>query len=161
LHAALPNDRRLPTDLAAGPRLARHGRPPRFCCHGGNLMSAPGKGWQAAVLSGGAAYAAYEVGVLKALAQGERSFTGYRRVEFQVLDGTSAGSVNAAVRASRPGESSALTAAYLEQVWLERVAAGPGACGSGAIRYRGNLARLFNPACYAGNPARPLAELAA
>jgi predicted acylesterase/phospholipase RssA len=124
-------------------------------------MSAAGKGWQAAVLSGGAAYAAYEVGILKALTQGECTFTGYQPIDFQVLSGTSAGSFNAAIMASQPGLPSATTADYLEQVWLERIASGAGACGNGAIRYRGDLSRFFTPACYTENPVQPFAELAA
>jgi predicted acylesterase/phospholipase RssA len=124
-------------------------------------MSPADKGWQAAVLSGGAAYAAYEVGVLKALTQGECTFNGYQPIDFQVFSGTSAGSFNAAIMTSQPGVSSAATAAYLERVWLERVASGTGICGNGAIRYRGDPSRFFTPACYADNSARPFAELVA
>ena len=118
-------------------------------------------GRQAAVLSGGAAYAAYEVGVLKALAQGESAVTGFEPLEFDILTGTSGGSFNAAVMASRPGEASAATAAYLEQAWLDRIADRPGRCGSGAFRYRWDVLRIVDPDCLFPNPFRPAATLAA
>jgi predicted acylesterase/phospholipase RssA len=41
-------------------------------------MSGPGLGKQALILSGGAVYAAYEVGVMKALFQGESPATDYQ-----------------------------------------------------------------------------------
>jgi predicted acylesterase/phospholipase RssA len=123
-------------------------------------MTDPRAGKQAAVLSGGAAYAAYEVGVLKALARGECAVTGFAPLDFDVVTGTSAGSFNAAVMASRPGESSAATAAYLQDVWLDGLADRPGRCGNGAVRYRGNLFRLLNPDCFWPDPAGPLAALA-
>ena len=123
-------------------------------------MSEPSNDWHAAVLSGGAAYAAYEVGVLNALTRGACAVSGYQPVEFQVLTGTSAGSFNAAIMASRPGESCATTAAYLEQVWLQGIAARPGMCGNGAIRYRGDPTTFFDASCYSPNPLRPFTEFA-
>ena len=46
----------------------------------------------AVVLSGGGAYGAYEVGVMKALLGGEMKGAGYRPLDPEVFTGTSVGS---------------------------------------------------------------------
>jgi NTE family protein len=92
----------------------------------------------ALVLSGGGAYAAYQVGVIRALARGRSPATGFRPLSAGILVGTSAGAVNAAVLASRPGVDPTADAAYLERVWLDGLAADPQLGRPGAVRIRGN-----------------------
>lgn len=69
----------------------------------------------ALLLPGGGARAAYQVGVLKALAQltGEPT-----RSPFPILCGTSAGAINAVALASRAGDFTA-AARWLETLWLK------------------------------------------
>jgi len=66
------------------------------------------------VLSGGGAYAAYEVGVMKALSRGESPVTAHVPVDPAVLTGTSAGAFNAALLASHTGAAFASAVSFLE-----------------------------------------------
>ncbi len=113
---------------------------------------------QAVILSGGGAYGAYEVGVMKALLGGEVTSIGYRPIEPGVFTGTSVGSFNASIMVSRPGEPSARTADLLESVWLDEVADNERSCGNGVFRFRGNVLRLFDPTCYT-HPLAPFERL--
>jgi predicted acylesterase/phospholipase RssA len=122
-------------------------------------MTVPGVGKQAIVLSGGVAYAAYEVGVMKALLGGDSRVTFYRPLKVDIFTGTSAGSFNAAVMASQPGVDSLATAQYLERIWLDLLSSEPETCHDGVIRYRANLAELLNPACLARDPITRLVQL--
>ena len=79
-------------------------------------MIAPKGGQHALVLSGGAAYAAYEVGVMKALLLGDSPATGYTPMRLSILSGTSAGAFNAAVLLSG-GNDLASAVSQLEDVW--------------------------------------------
>ena len=69
------------------------------------------------VLSGGGARAAYQVGVLSAVAQIGRDCEAPKSNPFPVISGTSAGAVNAAVLASGSDDFDATVAALCE-VWL-------------------------------------------
>src|SRR5262245_34179317 len=93
----------------------------------------------AIVLSGGAAYGAYEVGVLKALS--ER--TGF---DPSIITGTSVGAFNAAILAAD-------SIARLEEVWRDDIPDN-GFRGNGVIRLRGNplphLAPVSPMALFAG-----------
>ena len=80
----------------------------------------------AMVLSGGGAYGAYEVGVMKALLGGEMKGAGYRPIEPSVYTGTSVGSFNAAVMVSQPDVAGIRAVERLEEIWLDEVAEGPG-----------------------------------
>lgn len=113
---------------------------------------------QAVILSGGGGYGAYEVGIMKALLGGEMAGAGYRRIEPGVFTGTSVGSFNAAIMVSQPGVSSGDTAEELERLWLNEVAGMELRCGNGVFRFRGNLLRLIDPACYA-NSMGPFQQL--
>jgi predicted acylesterase/phospholipase RssA len=115
---------------------------------------------KAVILSGGGAYAAYEVGVLKALLTAECPSTGYTFLNPGVLTGTSAGAINAAVLASYPDVDICALARFLEDVWLNRIGGGPERCGNGIMRYRGNLLRLADPQCVGRNPLETIGELA-
>jgi len=69
---------------------------------------------QAVVLSGGGAYGAYEVGVLKALV--ERGWAGP-----QVVTGVSAGAFNAALLASAYDVDLPRAVEHIEDIWLNRI----------------------------------------
>jgi NTE family protein len=102
----------------------------------------------AVVLSGGGAYGAYEVGVLKALLGGEMKGAGYRPLDPQVYTGTSVGSFNATMMVSQPDVPGAAAVERLEQTWLDEVAEGGRECGNGVYRVRGNPLRYLDPDCF-------------
>ena len=106
----------------------------------------------AVVLSGGASYGAYEVGVLKALAEGTAQ-TGYEPLAPQVIAGTSAGAFNAAIMTAYSIAGMEAAATHLETEWMTRIAEGSDGCNGTVIRYRGNPFVLINPACMAGSPS--------
>src|SRR5438552_3675892 len=120
--------------------------------------TSPGK--QALVLSGGAVYAAYEVGVMKALFGGESPATGYQAPSVDIFSGTSAGSLNAAIMVSQPGADVRAAVAYLERFWLEGMASDAKACWDGAYRFRADPRKFLDLTCLTGNPARPFTDLA-
>ena len=115
---------------------------------------------QAVILSGGGAYAAYEVGVLKALLTGECPSTGYESLNPGVMTGTSAGAINAAILASYPEVDICALARFLEEVWVEGVGEDPERCGGGAFRFRGDPLRYLDLRCLARDPAGSAADLA-
>jgi NTE family protein len=98
------------------------------------------------VLSGGGAYAAYEVGVLRALMTGVSPATGFVPIDAEVLAGTSAGAVNAAIMAMDSGDGLE-TLDYLERAWITRLADQPETCVSNVLRIRANPINLFSAAC--------------
>lgn len=93
----------------------------------------------ALVLSGGGAWGAYEVGVIKALADGKCPSTRHTPLDPYVFTGTSVGSFNAAMLASNR------SAAELEEVWRDQVADKDDGRGNGVYRVRGNLANYLDP----------------
>ena len=102
---------------------------------------------QALILSGGGAYAAYEVGVIRALFEGKSSATGFTPWSPGAVAGTSAGSMNASLMLSAEGEGLGIVE-YLEHVWFNDIADAPGRCGSGVFRFRDNPLSFFTPGCY-------------
>lgn len=112
-------------------------------------MSAPVPGL---VLSGGGAFAAYEVGVLRALTEGRSAATGHRPLDPRVVTGTSAGAYNAALLTARAGRPPAEMVAEVERVWRERVTGGP--CGNGVYRWRGSPLNFLELGCLVENPFR-------
>lgn len=100
----------------------------------------------AMVLSGGGAYGAFGVGVLKTLFAGRSPATNYVPLNADIFTGTSVGAFNAALMVSQPG--SCLDAVLnLENIWLGRVAEVSGECGNGIYRIRGNPADLIDRDC--------------
>src|SRR2546427_12022613 len=93
-------------------------------------------GSQAIVLSGGGAYAAYEVGVLKALAEGQAGTLAGQPFDPAVVSGTSAGAFNAALLLSADAPDFGSAMRYLETTWQDAVAAPSEAGGGGVLRYR-------------------------
>ena len=110
------------------------------------------------VLSGGAAYAAYEVGVAKALLTGASAVTNFRPLHPRSILGTSAGALNATVLVAELERGTAFAVEYLESVWRQQLADRPDSCGNGAYRFRGDLVPFFDSGCYASNPLNPFVE---
>lgn len=118
-------------------------------------------GTHAMVLSGGGAYAAYEVGVMKALFSGSSPATEYSPLDVGVLTGTSAGAFNVSIFLSAPPASDSLSATdYLESVWLNEIARASDGCGNGVFRFRPDFTNVLNSACYLADPVHPFADLA-
>jgi NTE family protein len=116
---------------------------------------------QGLVLSGGGAFGAYEVGVLKALLRGESATTKYQPLSPDAISGTSGGGFNAAVVMSKLHEGGSSAIRHLEEIWLNHVAsAALTTCGNGVFRLRGNPTNYLNPGCYVPNPLRPLVDFA-
>lgn len=114
----------------------------------------------ALVLSGGGAYGAYEVGVIKALAAGKSPATEYVPLVPDIVAGTSIGAFNAAMVLSTLDEDFREAAGALEKVWVRQIAGGPRGCGGGVFRYRGNVFNAFIPWCIAQNPMAGFSALA-
>lgn len=114
----------------------------------------------AVILSGGGAYGAYEVGVLKALVGGEMRGAGYRPIEPHVYTGTSVGSFNAAMMVSQPHGSGGSAVERLEQVWLNDIAENGNGCGNGVYRIRANPQAYLDPDCYT-NPFDMVGDIGA
>ena len=111
-------------------------------------MSAPASE-TALVLSGGGAYGAFAVGVMKALFAGRSPATSYEPLAANIFTGTSVGAFNAAMMVAQ-GSTDLLDAAFaLENVWLQYVADRPGRCGNGIFRVRANPGDLLNANCLA------------
>ena len=114
----------------------------------------------AIVLSGGSAYGAYEVGVIKALFTGKSPTTGFKPLVPEIFTGTSVGAYNGTFLVSRLADGPARAAEELEETWLERVAGGFGTCGNGIYRIRPNPFEFADPACYVPNPLEPFVTAA-
>jgi len=112
------------------------------------------------VLSGGGARAAYEVGVLKALLTGKSPATDHTPLDFSIVAGTSAGSLNACLLLSEIHEGPTAAANYLENVWLEDLALVPGKCNNRMFRLRVNPTHFLHPSCWLPNPFASLSSWA-
>jgi predicted acylesterase/phospholipase RssA len=118
----------------------------------------PGQQSYGVVLSGGGAYAAYEVGILRALFSGLSPATGRDPLHLNVVTGTSAGAFNASLLLSQSHADFLQRTRYMESVWVEGVAGAN--CGNNVMRYRGSsVARLASPACWMEPPFGPIADL--
>jgi predicted acylesterase/phospholipase RssA len=115
---------------------------------------------QALVLSGGGAYGAYEVGVMKALFTGESPATGHIPLNPGVLTGTSVGAVNASVIVSHPEVDICSIGSLLENVWVDVISDGRQGCGNRVFRFRADLLKYFDPKCVLPSPMQPLREFA-
>lgn len=115
-------------------------------------------GKQALVLSGGGAYGAFQVGLIKALAAGLCSSTGYQPLEPDIFTGTSVGAYNATFLAAQGPTPFAESVARLETVWLERISRQGTGDPGGVFRYRCNPFEYLNPWRVALNPVETLAH---
>jgi predicted acylesterase/phospholipase RssA len=100
----------------------------------------------ALVLSGGGANGAYEVGVVRALAEGASPATGFAPLAARIYSGTSVGAFNAAFLA-QDWSSGRQAAGALDEVWRRQVADSVGSCGNGVYRLRGDPLRWVDPGC--------------
>jgi NTE family protein len=100
-------------------------------------MSSPEMTKTAVALSGGGAYGAYEVGVLKSLVNGRSRAVNFVPLQPAILTGTSVGSFNAAALTMVP-RSAIEGVTRLEQIWLHDIADRGGGGGNGVYRIRCN-----------------------
>lgn len=91
----------------------------------------------AAVLSGGGAYGAFGIGVLKVLFAGRSPASRYQPVDPTIFTGTSVGSFNAALLAGYQG-SNLDAAMHLQDIWTEKISSLPGVRPNAILRFRGN-----------------------
>jgi predicted acylesterase/phospholipase RssA len=107
----------------------------------------------ALVLSGGGAYGALSIGVMKALFSGSSPATHYQPLQASLFAGTSVGAFNASIMAAHGNESSLDAVLRLEDIWINRVAERPGSCGNGVFRLRGDPSEYLDANCLR-SPAR-------
>ncbi len=115
---------------------------------------------EAVVLSGGGAHGAYQIGVLKALADGACAHTGFRRIEPRIFAGTSTGAFNAAVLTSHDRRGTKTALRFLEDTWRDKIAHIPGKKANSVFRLRGNPAPYLEEGSLFFNPLRGFRELA-
>jgi NTE family protein len=113
---------------------------------------------QAITLSGGGAYGAFEVGVLKALMGGHAPVTGGEPLDPKIYTGTSAGAFNVAVLLSSEPQDPKGRIDFLERIWFEQVCDSPQRDGNGVYHIRGDVRRYLEPAWLARNPAGPFQQ---
>ena len=123
-------------------------------------MTRPFDPRQAVILSGGGAYGAYEVGVLKALFTGESPSTNHDYLNPGIFVGTSVGAFAASFLVSRDVEDICASINLLESVWLEQVAENSRSCGNGVYRIRADPSGYFDIDCLAANPLTPFDYIA-
>lgn len=99
---------------------------------------------QAAVLSGGGAWGAYEVGVLKALYAGKSPGSAAPFAP-RVFTGTSVGAFNAAALVMHSDDEPGEAIAALEDLWLHRIAEQHPGGGNGVLRLKADPFRLADP----------------
>ncbi len=112
----------------------------------------------ALLLASGGAYAAYEVGVMKALFAGHSAATEFRAFEPDVIFALGMGAVNAGILAANDGAGLDRAVALLEEIWLDNFAEGGRGCGNGLYRIRGLPSEYLNPKCYLANPVGVLRD---
>jgi NTE family protein len=112
----------------------------------------------ALVLSGGGGNGAYEVGVVRALAEGTSSATGYTPLALDIYSGTSVGAYNATYLA-QDWPSTLEAVRSLEETWRKRIADTPASCGNGVYRLRVDPWRWVEPGCLV-HPLNNLVETA-
>lgn len=113
---------------------------------------------QGITLSGGGAYGAYEVGVLKALMTGHAPLTGGEPLDPRIFTGTSAGAYIAAILLSSEAEDPEGRIGHLERIWFDDVCDSPSREGNGVYHIRGDVRRYLEPSWLGRNPAGPLQQ---
>lgn len=139
--------------------LFRSGQPPPARVRKRQPRRRRGEKRQAVVISGGGARAAYGVGVMKALFNGESPATNYEPLNPDIYAGTSAGAFNAAFLVARPEADAATALAYLEDLWLNELTREDATSGNQVFRYRLDPFRLLNPQNLAENSNEVFAAL--
>src|SRR5437660_10740278 len=100
---------------------------------GKKLMNEPG-GKTAVILSGGGAYGAYEIGVMRALFNGLSPVTSYQPLNPDIFTGTSAGAFNAGLILSADAPNLAAAAEYAAYVYLNDIGSSDQTCCNGVLR---------------------------
>jgi predicted acylesterase/phospholipase RssA len=113
----------------------------------------------AVVLSGGGAYAAYEVGVMKALFSGLSPATGHAPIDPKIVTGTSAGAFNAAFIVSQAQADGVEAVRKLEEIWMTQIATESSRCPNAVARYRLDPFVVFDPSCLFRNPLAMAAQV--
>src|SRR5204863_9242763 len=92
----------------------------------------------AVILSGGGAYGAFEVGVLKSIVTNQIGGGRFPQIVPSIYTGTSVGAVNAAVMVSQDGLGvpAAEAIEFLENAWLNLIANSAETCGNGRSEER-------------------------
>lgn len=106
----------------------------------------------ALVLSGGGSYAAYEVGVMKALFSGHSPATGYQPFKPDIIVASGAGAINAGILAAHDERGLVEAVNALDQIWINHLSEATSGCGNGIYRVRGLSPEFFNPGCYWSKP---------
>jgi len=132
-----------------------------MCDHAGQPLQrtsieSPVRRRQAVVLSGGGAFGAFEVGVLRALAEGQCHAT-LGPLDADTYTGTSVGAFNAAVMAIQSRDT-LRASVHLEDLWTRRIAGG--LVDNGVFRLRPNPASVLDPATVFRQNGRPVVEAA-
>src|SRR5690349_9422780 len=102
---------------------------------------------QAVVLSGGGAYGAYEIGVMKALFSGKSPATDQTPLDPDIFTGTSVGAFNASYMVSKRRAEIVSAIGQLESVWNDQIAEHSQNCGNGVFRLRFNPIDFIDPRC--------------
>ena len=113
----------------------------------------------AVILSGGGANGSYEVGVLKALFNGDSPATGYTPLNPAIFTGTSVGAYNAAVVVSHLEAGARAAVAYLEDIWLNVIPRDDSTTHNHVFRLRGDALELFDLDYVAQHPLAPYSRL--
>ena len=113
----------------------------------------------ALVLSGGGAYGAYEVGVIKALSRGSSPATEFRRLDPDIYTGTSVGAYNASFLASAWPEACREANQSLENIWVNLIGKKTRKWGNGVYRYRLDPFKFLNPMMVARHPIQTLSNI--
>ena len=113
----------------------------------------------AVALSGNGAYAAYELGILKALLHGVCPSSAGRPIQPEIYSGVSMGALSATLMVAGGQDSDFDAVQQLEEVWLNQI------CESfsgenGVFRWRADPFDYSRPTFYLPNPVRPLLNLA-
>ncbi|HXE64969.1 MAG TPA: patatin-like phospholipase family protein [Bryobacteraceae bacterium] len=121
------------------------------------MLDQTSRGKSALVLSGGGAFGAYEVGVIKALFDGCVPSTGGSRLEPDIFSGTSVGNFNAAVMAMNIGGGCA-SAERLHHLWTHEIADNNDGRGNGVYRIR-TMPTAYLDLARAGSPREQMHRL--
>ncbi len=111
------------------------------------------------VLSGGGAKGAYEVGIMKALAEGRSPATGFQPLEVEHFTGTSVGAYNAAFLVAQTDLPLLAAVDRLGKIWRERIGGSLLSCGNGVFRLRDGPLKALDPGCWR-HPLEILADTA-
>src|SRR5262249_42089129 len=119
----------------------------------------PEEAQHAIILSGNGAYAAYEIGIMKALIHGMCPATHHRPIQPEIYTGTSVGALIAAMIVAGADESDAAALDNLERLWFTHVAESSIRGTNGIFRLRANPFDYCRPGFYLPNPLTPLLDL--